>query len=481
MARAMLMNSPMARARLLPKALVGAAVLCGSTAANAQTISASGQPYPNRILPDGQNLGYSTRPQNLTPLGISYADCVQDQTLQFSVTLTGFTGSDTVEVWGSLTSPCTATGDRGVGAGVTAVCWGLRAGNLVDPVISTPQTYTFNVRVQDLVGWQVNLPTAAEAADPPAQGASACSAQPTFAAVPMNINFLAINGDGNSDGTPYQYNITTDMVGPPAPLGVTEAAGDTLMKINWTPNSDSDSAGYDVFMDPPPGGTLGETSVTLESGTVICPGSSGTAEATVMDLDGADIEASIPEASATDGACYSVNTGSSTQGTAGSHCNDPILQASILQEGGVEGGTYVAPVYDEAGDLLSEGGVEGTGGISTIPLQYLVGGGSQGETLSDKTVGQYQVTGLTDGTWYNVVVAAVDGTGNVGPASPEVCDYPAPVQDFWQTYRQDGGMAGGFCALETVGVGGPSLAGVGAVFVGAAIARRRRRRNGPRA
>ena len=110
-----------------------------------------------------------------------------------------------------------------------------------------------------------------------------------------------------------------------------------------------------------------------------------------------------------------------------------------------------------------------------------MGGGSQGETLSDKSVGQYQITGLTDGTWYNVVVAAVDGTGNVGPASPEVCDYPAPVQDFWQTYRQDGGQANGFCALETVGAGGPSLAGVGAVFVGAALLRRRRRRNEPRA
>ncbi len=221
MARAMLKNPSMARARLLPKAFVGAAVLCGSTAAHAQTISQSGQPYPNRILPDGQNLGYSTRPMNLNPLGISYQDCITDQTLSFSVTLNGFTGVDTVEVWGSLTSPCTATTDRGIGAGVTAVCWGLRSDNLAGVIVSTPQTYTFNVRVQDLVGWQTTLPTAAEAADPPAQGPSACSQQPTFAAVPMNINFVAINGDGNSDGTPYQYSITTDMVGPPAPLGVT--------------------------------------------------------------------------------------------------------------------------------------------------------------------------------------------------------------------------------------------------------------------
>jgi hypothetical protein len=88
---------------------------------------------------------------------------------------------------------------------------------------------------------------------------------------------------------------------------------------------------------------------------------------------------------------------------------------------------------------------------------------NSGVTISNKSVGQYRVTGLTNGTWYDMGVAAVDETGNIGPASVEVCDYPAPVQ------------AGAFCALDTVGVGGTSLAGVGAIVVSAAIARRRRR------
>jgi uncharacterized protein (TIGR03382 family) len=52
------------------------------------------------------------------------------------------------------------------------------------------------------------------------------------------------------------------------------------------------------------------------------------------------------------------------------------------------------------------------------------------------------------------------------------------VKDFWQNYEQDGGGAGGFCALETAGTGGSSLAGVAGVFALAAMARRRRR-NGP--
>ena len=204
-----------------------------SAAARAQTttgptVSQSGQPDPLRLTPSGASACgsgtsasncTSTRPQNLNPLGISYADCVSNMVLQFSVTLDGFTGSDSLEVWASLTSDCTASTDRGVNY-TAAVCWGLRAGNIVDPVIATPYTYSFNIRVQDLVGWQQAPPTPAEAANPPAKGAEACDAQATFAAVPINVNFLAINSSGASDGTPYQYQINTDMVGPPAPTGV---------------------------------------------------------------------------------------------------------------------------------------------------------------------------------------------------------------------------------------------------------------------
>jgi hypothetical protein len=52
------------------------------------------------------------------------------------------------------------------------------------------------------------------------------------------------------------------------------------------------------------------------------------------------------------------------------------------------------------------------------------------------------------------------------------------VKDFWEIYRQDGGGADGFCALETIGAGGvPALAGV-ACFLGLAAVARRRRRSG---
>lgn len=482
----MLHDPPMSRFRLLVFALVTLAGVGLSSVAFAQTISASGQPYPNRILPNGDNLGYSTRPQNQNPEGISYQDCIDDQTLQFSLVLTGFTGVDEVEVWASLSSDCTATTDRGISA-TASVCWGLPGpggGNYITDLVSNGNsTYTFNIRVQDLLAWQVTPPIPNQALNPPAQGVAACHIQPTFAAVSMNINFLAINGDEGSDGTPYQYTISTDTVGPPAPAGVGESVGDTLFNITWTQNTDSDTAGYDVYIDPIPGGGNDEAGTGDEgvSRTLVCPDSgSTTVEASV---DGSIVDSSVEASSSVDastsgGPCYYVNSGSSSQGSAGAHCNDSVLESAITQDGGVDGSVIVvAPTYDEAGDLLSEGGQEeGNGGISTIPQANLIGVNSgTGLTISDKSVGQYQITGLQDGTWYNVVVAAVDGTGNIGPASPQVCDFPAPVSDFWQTYRKDGGQAGGFCALDTIGAGGTSLAGVAFVVVGAALARRRRR------
>jgi hypothetical protein len=444
--------------------------------------------------PGGGLLGYSTRAQNLNPLGISYTDCTSDMVLQFSVTLSGFAGSDSLEVWGSLTSTCVDPGDRGIGAGVQALCWGLRAGNIVDPIVNTPQTYTFNVRVQDLVGWQQSLPTAAEAANPPAQGIAACTAQATFAAVPININFLAIDSSNNSDGTPYQYTINADMVGPPAPSGVSETVGETIYNVTWTANSDSDTAGYNIYIDPIPGQEGAEGgALSSEAGQVtVCPdtGVTSLGDATLGDdgalLDGpletSAVESGVSEASVGplpyDGGCYTINKGGQAPASANGYtCNDSILASGITQDGGGLDAQIVQPVLeDEAGNVLEGGSVEeGSGGISTIPTQYLING-SSGFTIADKAVGSYQIKGLVDYVTYTVVVASVDGTGNVGPPSLEVCDYPAPVKDFWQNYREDGGQGAGFCALESIGAGGASsLAGVAGVLGFAAIARRRRR------
>jgi hypothetical protein len=115
-------------------AVVG--ILLSSGAARAQTINAAQQPYPDRILPNGANLGQSTRPLNLNPFGINYSDCVQNMVLQFSVTLNGFPGPNTdhMQVWASLSQDCTQDANRGVG--MLPVCWLVNAG-LPSPNIQT--------------------------------------------------------------------------------------------------------------------------------------------------------------------------------------------------------------------------------------------------------------------------------------------------------------------------------------------------------
>ncbi|HEY3819894.1 MAG TPA: hypothetical protein VGL81_22165 [Polyangiaceae bacterium] len=354
--------------RFIPPFVTALLVILSGGNASAQNIAASGQPYPNRLV-NGMNLGFSTRPENLTPLGVSAQDCLQDMTLQFSVTLSGFTGNDTVQVWGSTGSDCTALTDRGIGA-TTSKCWGL-AGNVVDPIINTPQTYSFNVRVQDLVGWQQTPPLVTEAALPPTKGKEACSAQPTFAAVPMKLNFLAVDSSGNVQGTPYQYSITTDLVGPPAPAGLQVSTTGADLLASWTPNSDEDTIGYDVFF------------------------------------------ASAP----------------APDGQAG--CAAPSLASPLGTGGGGDGGA-----------------------------------GGAGLTVSDPTVGSYDLGAAHSDTQASVVVEAVDGLGNVGSATSPACDSVGTVE------ADAPGVA---CAVAAPGEPGSALPCLGLLGVAWAMTRRTRR------
>jgi hypothetical protein len=99
--------------------------------------------------------------------------------------------------------------------------------------------------------------------------------------------------------------------------------------------------------------------------------------------------------------------------------------------------------------------------------------------VSGESNGRFTVSGLVNGVNYNVAVAAVDNFGNIGPLSTLTCQTPQPVNDFFKTYRMDGGNAGGgFCALDSVGMshGSPVFAAGIAATLGAFFSRRRRAR-----
>ena len=484
-----------------------------TTATSTATVSGSAQPYPDRIV-NGVDQGYSTRPQNLTPLGINYADCTSDMVLKFNVVLSGFSGSQNLQVWASKSSDCTAATDRGALGAVAATCWPVAPNYwLTGPIYLTPVTLTFQVRVQDLVGLQNAQLT------PPvtykAQGPEACNAQSSFAAVPLTINFVPVDSSGNYAGTAYQFSQPTDLVGPPAPSGVSLAVGDTLLFASWGLNTDSDTSGYDVYIDPIPGHE-GSLSSIPDATVLVCPdtgvasipdagdagdggdsadgdpsdagddsGGDGSADGDDGSANGSDgsadagVDADAAVATApVDAACYFINVGGSN-GSTGS-CSSVVLTSGIVQDSGA---AVAVQEFDDAGNLIDSGSsTTGSGGISTIPGANLVGTSNGGVTVPDRSTGSYTITGLKDNVTYNVAVAAVDAFGNIGPPSTETCNTPAPIEDFWKIYRDDGGNAGGFCSLETIGAHVPSTTGIllfggcGALFVRRRMARRRSRR-----
>jgi hypothetical protein len=79
-------------------------------------------------------------------------------------------------------------------------------------------------------------------------------------------------------------------------------------------------------------------------------------------------------------------------------------------------------------------------------------------------------------------VAARDLVGNAGTLSELACASPKDVIDFFENYRDAGGMAGGgICSIDASASGRSfSLGGAGVALAGLALLRRRaaRRRSG---
>jgi hypothetical protein len=71
--------------------------------------------------------------------------------------------------------------------------------------------------------------------------------------VPIVVNFLPLDADNNVVGGAYQFTLLTDLVGPPPPRGLAVQADDDGLVPNWTPNTDGDTYGYDVFLAPSAG------------------------------------------------------------------------------------------------------------------------------------------------------------------------------------------------------------------------------------
>jgi hypothetical protein len=454
------------------------------------------------------------------------------------VALSGFPGTDSMQVWATYgTDADCVFGGRGQ-SGTAPTCW------LVDRGPGLPNgstSYTATIPVRALVAPE-------DGSIPPAgtlegdQGPDACTHQSSFAGLPITIWFLPITSTGNVDpaGAPYQYpSFTADLVGPPAPQSVNIQDGDTEMTVQWASNSDGDTQGYDVFIDPPPGshpegGTsvLPEVLYCMDTGAPIV--SSSDAEAASSDEASADDSSSDDGAlgeEASEDASGDVSVDAPVEATSeaaspasdGAASADATLAVSAFDGAAPDGCVYasggqgvpltsgdagcvsaaltLAPVFsagyvtdsiDDSGTVdldASSSSNTSLGGMASLTCEYLEGGSCSAGSFAYTNTGNPSVTGvggssltissLTNGVMYNVVVAAVDGSGNVGPqSSPLVCDYPAPINDFYKTYRLDGGSAGGgFCTLEAVGAPtGASIVSFGFGALAFGLVRRRKKR-----
>jgi hypothetical protein len=474
----------------------------------------SGQINPNRIV-NGKNLGQSTRSINLTPLGISYADCASDMTLDFPLIFSGFDGGEPVQVWAG-TSDCSNETARGFSA--LAVCWPV-AQPIAGIVASTatPLSKTISVRVQDIVS-QAALAT--KVTTYVKAGLSACSTQSVDTAQAIGLYFVPTypNGTDFPGSVTYPYNLTVDLLGPIAPTisSITTGAGDTLLVPKWVPNVDPDTIGYDIYIDPFPGregsAVTGSEPVLVcrEAGASSSSGGTSTVDAgdagdalAATDASGADDadDASADDASPLDATSSSDAEVSSSEdaslctlefppnsvgtGTGGT-CASSVLSGgnTVIVDSGVATTTTLDDAADDA-DLLDDADTDAAtavasgGGISNVSSAYLYQpNSSTGITVASITASQFNVTGLINGLQYNIAIAGVDALGNVGPLSTLQCGTPQPVDDFWKKYREAGGQAGGgFCALEAAGApaGSAALFGGMASVVVAAWRRRRRK------
>jgi hypothetical protein len=244
-------------------------------------------------------------------------------------------------------------------------------------------------------------------------GTAASCDSTTSTAQPVTLWFMFVSGSAQL-GASASWPTTVDLLGPAPPAIESVGAGNTLLKLFWTMNTDPDILGYKVFCENM-GNSTGVFTVH-EAGTIFdasggttCP-DAGTGTGTVDDA-GDDAGDASDEAggAATDAACTPGTGGGSTGGTSG------------------------------CGSVLVEGKVLTPEQMAQFSCSDTTGTRAESATM----------TGLNNFERYAVAVVSSDIVENVGELSTVICGTPQSVNGFDEVYRSAGGTAGGasFCSL----------------------------------
>jgi hypothetical protein len=471
--------------------IVGSVLRLESDGTSADSYS-TGHPHPGGV------------PANV----INYSDCEADLRFGFTLSLSGDYTPYNLVAWAGP-DDCTAAAARTSG---TATCWPVTPGAIV-PTGATDDAgapiVQVVLRMQDIVS-QAGTGTAPNPAYPAATSA-ACSVQQSDSASSLAVYFFFTDqvGVGDAVGFAQAYPIVADTVAQDVGsdgFSVSQST-DAELTVAVSAAADSDTLVFNIYCDPPPGqeSTVSQVPVDAATNNGVCPAdsvSAGTTSGTpTVDAsdDASDDGATTSDAATSDAAGTSTSDSGGAPSTSiddaggnpcGARLNDAGVPSasvggcaeSILKSGGGTTVPRLVPALDDAGNDLTlpdgavvyeDGGTTTTGGTMTlgIPSKYLCG------TVSPSNA-TLNVTGLKDGYYYTIAVAAVDSAGNVGPLAV-ACQEPVQLADFWYRYTSAGGQAGGgYCAAaENVGApaGMSGLGVLGAACVVALVRRRRRR------
>jgi len=383
--------------------------------AQAQTVTVQPQSLERK-------LGF--RPSDQEPTWINYSDCTNQDELSFETILSGAVGYS-LEVWVGASADCTPYEAR---LGNAPTCWQVYK--------TSPQATTqlVTIQAQDIIAqnkssdasWGPNSGTSADCdeAGGPTEGQT------------ITLHFMLVDGTGQPVGTGSLYETKYDLVGPPAPTGVSAGVGEDMLVVKWSASTASDLTGYRIYCDPKPGAAA-PANAPMAGGAAGTSGAAGAGGAAGSTSGGA--------------------AGSTTGGAAG----------------GGSGGTTAT------GGAAGSAGSGGSGGNPDCPSSALVVGerpdsAYQCGSVTGSLATSAKASDLVNGVTYAVAVAGVDRVGNSGELSAVACGSPQPVDDFFELYRRSGGKGGGgFCSLGRE----PSSGAAWLLFaaLGALAARRGRR------
>jgi hypothetical protein len=404
----------------------------------------------------------SSHPNGSQPSWISNADCQQNIIVRVPITITGLPTSDTMQVWaGANGVDCTQTTNL---SGTEQACWQVISGGIA------PQTsLTVDIKAQDIIA-PLELAVGQKPAQYTPGTAAACSTITQSGPIPITLYFLFANGalgSSGADGTAATYALSVALIGPAAPTGIKVLPGDTFLKVDWTPTTDSNTQGFQLFCDPPPG----KEPATSDSGA---SGATVTDSSTVEICNGTTEDGGFDDAGnylgdiVIDAGCHFENVSSTS--SVGGVC----VSSEIVSGGGTVSSTGTT---DDSGvvDTSGEGGTTTVTGVTPPPADIGNYACGKNANLASPTSTEAVLQGLKNDVNYVVGVAAYDVVGNIGPMAVPMCGSPAKGLDFFNLYNQDGGGAGGgFCSVdksEPVGTSAFAMVGVASII---SILRRRR-------